>query len=61
VEAAVIGSRWRLFLIMVLLLILIFSGPSLLSVLVALVMPIALPALLLFGIVYRLKKRWRRW
>jgi hypothetical protein len=53
------GWRWRALLSVSLLLILL-SGPRDIAVLVALFMPVLLPALLLFGIAYRLRKRGRR-
>jgi hypothetical protein len=49
---------WRALLSLSLLLILL-SEPRDIAVLIALSMPLLLPALLLFGISYRLRKRWR--
>ena len=52
--------KWRQILLCISLLLLMLSGPRTVAVLVALTMPLLVPALVLFGISYRIRKRWRR-
>jgi hypothetical protein len=42
------------------LLLLLLSGPRGIALLTALVLPILGPAVVLFGAIYRVRKRWRR-
>jgi hypothetical protein len=55
----IVRRKWRQILLCLALLLLMLSGPRTIAVLVALAMPLLVPALVLFGISYRIRKRWR--
>jgi hypothetical protein len=52
--------KWRPILLCLALLLLMLSGPRNIAVFVALTMPLLVPVLVLFGISYRIRRKWRR-